>query len=125
MRPGKNKMDSYRKEELLLTCFCFSTGVMMAMYILGGTLFAFGVANLHAWAKALKAMFFSQGKHLRRAMSNTETTMLTHLFAEVDLMAEMVKVSFWILSLAFSFSPNLCVSSVWTRLRANKADWSE
>jgi hypothetical protein len=72
--------------------FHSSTGVLMAIYIFGAILFAFAVANLHAWAKAANSIFFSQGKHLRRAMTSSESTLLTHLFAEVDLMAEMVKV---------------------------------
>jgi hypothetical protein len=108
---------------------------MMAIYIIGATLFAFAVSNLHAWAKAINSIFFSQGKHLRRVMSNTETTMLTHLFAEVDLMAEMVKVSSKLFHVKQAKIKQKCHGSgiskyitfsvsVWTLSPVNKVVWS-
>jgi ankyrin repeat-rich membrane spanning protein len=65
--------------------------IMIAMYVLGAILLAGAVANLHAWAKALNSLFFSQGRYLKQIIKNNNEFGLTALGAEVMLMADMVK----------------------------------
>ncbi|XP_043467712.1 kinase D-interacting substrate of 220 kDa isoform X5 [Leptopilina heterotoma] len=53
------------------------------------------VANLYTWSKTLRALFFSQRRHLQRSISKLETLksegFLQTLKREVNLMTEMVK----------------------------------
>lgn len=65
--------------------------IKIAMYVLGAILLAGAVANLHAWAKALNSLFFSQGRYLKQIIKNNNEFGLTALGAEVMLMADMVK----------------------------------
>ncbi|XP_049538883.1 kinase D-interacting substrate of 220 kDa isoform X2 [Anopheles darlingi] len=65
--------------------------IAVTIYVLLGFLLAGAIANLHAWSKLTKALFMSQGKHLKQAFSNNEAAPLTALGAEVSLMTDMVR----------------------------------
>ncbi|XP_035787154.1 kinase D-interacting substrate of 220 kDa-like isoform X4 [Anopheles albimanus] len=65
--------------------------IAVTIYVLLGFLLAGAIANLHAWSKLAKALFMSQGKHLKQAFSNNEAAPLTALGAEVSLMTDMVR----------------------------------
>lgn len=73
--------------------FIFRDGLLLALYIIGGSLVAGTLANIHAWAKALSSIFISQSRHLQKALKNNEGAPLTALGTEVSLMTDMVKVS--------------------------------
>lgn len=67
-----------------------SKSLEIALYILGGVLLAGAIANLHAWAKALNTIFFSQGRYLKQIMKSNESG-LTALGTEVMMMADMIR----------------------------------
>ncbi|XP_059611614.1 kinase D-interacting substrate of 220 kDa isoform X2 [Phlebotomus argentipes] len=66
-------------------------GILIALYALGSVLLVGFVGNLHSWAKALRALFFSQGRQLKKAMTSADHSSLTALGAEVSLMADMIR----------------------------------
>ncbi|XP_055679140.1 kinase D-interacting substrate of 220 kDa isoform X2 [Lutzomyia longipalpis] len=65
--------------------------ILIAIYALGSVLLVGFVGNLHSWAKAVRALFFSQGRQLKKAMTSADHASLTALGAEVSLMADMIK----------------------------------
>ncbi|XP_055697387.1 kinase D-interacting substrate of 220 kDa isoform X1 [Phlebotomus papatasi] len=65
--------------------------IVIALYALGSVLLVGFVGNLHSWAKALRALFFSQGRQLKKAMTSADHSSLTALGAEVSLMADMIR----------------------------------
>lgn len=67
-------------------------GIVYALYVIGAILLAGSLANIHSWARAFSSLFFSQGRHLKRAFKSNEGAPLTALGAEVSVMTDMVKV---------------------------------
>ena len=61
------------------------------------------IANLYTWSRTLRALFFSQRRHLQRSIAKLETLksegFLQTLKKEVNLMTEMVILSFHFLLL--------------------------
>lgn len=67
-----------------------SQSIQVSLYVLGAILLAGVLANLHAWAKAMNSLFFSQGRYLKQIIKSNEGG-LAALGSEVMLMADMVK----------------------------------
>lgn len=76
------------------------------------------IANLYTWSRTLKALVFSQRRHLQRSISKLETLksegFIQTLRSEVNLMTEMVRglVKQYIIFLSeISFSQNYCIKT--------------
>ncbi|KAL5286345.1 KIDINS220 family protein [Megaselia abdita] len=65
--------------------------IKVTLYVICALLATVIFTNLHVILKALKSLFFSQSRHLRRALRSNESAPLTTLGAEVALMTDMVK----------------------------------
>uniref|UniRef100_A0A1L8DIU7 Uncharacterized protein n=1 Tax=Nyssomyia neivai TaxID=330878 RepID=A0A1L8DIU7_9DIPT len=65
--------------------------ILIALYALGSVLLVGFVGNLHSWARAVRALFFSQGRQMKKSMISADHASLTALGAEVSLMADMIK----------------------------------
>lgn len=65
--------------------------IKVTLYVICALLATVIFTNLHVIAKALRSLFFSQSRHLRRALRSNESAPLTALGAEVALMTDMVK----------------------------------
>ncbi|KAL9922482.1 ankyrin repeat-rich membrane spanning isoform 5-T8 [Glossina fuscipes fuscipes] len=65
--------------------------ILVFIYVICVVLISIICTNLHVLAKALGALFISQGRHLKRTVRSSEGAPLTALGAEVALMTDMVK----------------------------------
>ncbi|XP_075168751.1 ankyrin repeat-rich membrane spanning isoform X3 [Haematobia irritans] len=65
--------------------------VLVSIYVICAVLVTIICTNLHVLAKAVGALFTSQGRHLKRTIRSSEGAPLTALGAEVALMTDMIK----------------------------------
>lgn len=70
-----------------------ANNILLAIYVICIILASLIFTNLHVIAKALGALFTSQGRSLKRTVRSNEGAPLTALGNEVALMTDMVKVS--------------------------------